>query len=924
MAFTDSSWVEVQAFIDGAWVNITADADDVDGGGRISGTQGVVIKRGRPRGAKRANAGECNFTIFNRDGKYASRNPRSPYFGLLPLNTPVRVKANPYESYLRCESATDNSIAVTGPDSATLDITGDMELRIDFEPDQNAGVYHYAIAAKYLITGSQRSWLFALDKGYPVFRWSPDGTLGSLRTVTATAPLPDGRTCLKMQFDANNGAGGATVTFYTATSIDGTYTQLGSSITGAPTSSIFSGTAPVTITAIGDGNVGIQTDSSKKFQGKIYTLRIYSNLTGTLAGEAKFSNLEPGTTSYNDGTTTWTIQSPGYIASDKIRFYGSIPRWPVSAAVDGRNKYSAITAYGLLQSLSQDSLTLNSAMYDFYVAIPTLVGYWPCEDGTDSTQLTSALTTARPALAANVEYASVDTLSGSRAVMNITEDSRVTGRFVTVASTGVATFTLAIFMDQAPATDCVIFNVTTSTGLSFKFTVGTISYITQVYDVDGTLLSSANTGFGAGVEPGNWVVTVIEMAQSGADVTWVTNWRALDTTIGYFQNGTAASVTLGRLSSWSIPGLTAGHGLTTCAIGHIAGDSQDDSFLEGTHLSSFRGYINETEVARLVRLGSANGITVRIQGDTSRGTPMGVQGSNNTLLGHFEECAEAGRGLLYESRFDGALVYMMRSEMENYYARAVGYASGAFLGARQDDDIEPVNYVTVTRTNGGSSTAITETGSRSVTNIGVKSDPQTLNLATDAQTFDVAKWIRHIGSWDEESWLDIEFELAKPIILNNSALLAHMYGFDLGKALLITDPPDYLPVREPECMIDEYTEQLLRLSHSLILQTSPARMFGTASFIDNRVRVSSNASYLTSAIDDNDVSFSVSSDSLYTEWNDPGVDFYLAVSNGKERMTVTAISGSGPWTFTVTRGSPAFAHEADADVRLWDHRVMGY
>lgn len=925
MAFTDSSWIEVQALINGVWTNITADADDDDGGGRISGTNGVSIKRGRPRNARRANAGECNFTIFNRDGKYASRNPRSPYFGLLPLNTPVRVIANPYESYLRCESATATSVAAFATDSATLDITGDIELRIDFEPDHGAGVYTYSTVGKWDTTGNQRSWYLFISGGIPLLWWSPDGTSGNARFVSATESLPDGRISLKVQLDVNNGAGGVTARFYTATSIDGTYAQLGSDVTSATTSSIFSSTADVTFTADHNGTNGdLLYANGKKFQGKIFEFRMYSNLTGTLAAKADFSDLEPTDVSYSDGTTTWLTIEPGYIASDKIRFYGSIPRWPVSSAVNGRNKYSPIVAFGKLQELSQGALNLDSAMYSFYSAIDTLAGYWPCEDGTDSTQLSAVVPGSRAATALNVTYAATDTLPGSRAVINITESSRITGRFAGKAATGVAAFTVAFFFDAAPAVDCTVFYVTTSTGLSFKFSVGTTTYYTQVYAPDGTLLDDVNTGYGTGAEPGNWIVVVIELSQDGADVDWVTNWRTLDPAIGYFQSGTAAGVTLGSLAGFTLPGLGVGHGLSTAAIGHIAGDTSIDNFLESAHNRSFRGYVGETEVARLVRLGTDNGITVRIIGDTARGTEMGAQSASNTLLGHFEECAEAGNGLLFESRFDGSLMYLMRSEMENYYTRTVSYTSGAILDANQDDDIEPVNYVTITRNAGGSSTAVTETGPRSVDNIGIKTDPRTLNLYEDDQTRDVAEWIRHLGSWDEESWLAIKFALAKPIIRDDPTLLAHMHGFDLGKVLLITNPPDYLPVREPECLVDEYEEELTRLQHVITFQTSPARVFKTASFVDGRVRVSSSASYLVSGIDDNDVSFSVDSDSPYTDWNDPGTDFYLSVSNDKERMTVTAISGTGPWTFTVTRGSPAFSHLANAVVKLWDHRVIGY
>lgn len=929
MAFTDSSWVQVEAFINGNWVNITADTDDVDGGGRVSGTKGVTIKHGRSLGAQRANSRECDYTIFNRDGKYAGRNPRSIYWGLLLLNTPMRVKALPYESYAQFHSATETSAAAYALDGAALDITGDIELRLDFEPEQgvgefNGGIYSYTVVAKWWPDGNQRSWILVISGGIPVLWWSPDGTFSNARTLNATDRMPDGRISLKVQLDVNNGAGGVSATFSTAPTIDGTYTQLGSVATSAGTSSIFSSTADVTFTADHNGSVGLQYSNTQKFQGKIYCFRMYSNLTGTLAAEADFSNMEPGEATYSDGTTTWFINNndEGYIASDKIRFYGYIPKWPVAAA-DSVNVYSNIHAFGLFNVLSNGAMELDSPMYRYYSTIATLLSYWSGEDGTDATRLSASDTSTRPASAIDVTFAAQGDLPGSRDLLTITTTSNIKGQFKPYTSTSEWAFTFCMYLNATPAADVPLMYISTSTGVQVKFTVGTTTYLTQIFDVDGTLLSSQNTLYGAGAEPGQWIIMVFEFEQSGGNIVWATNWRTTNPGLGYAHGATFAG-TLGRLTGFTIPSVPAAASLSTLSIGHIAGNTSVDDFLSSAHIDSFRGYVGETDIERVRRLGGELGIFFIIRGGPNDGVAMGKQGIK-TALGLFDDCAAAGRAVLIETRFTSGFTYITRRELSDYYTRNIDFSGGELLDAKVDDDnMPPVNYVTVTRDAGGSSTAITTTGPRSISAIGTFGDPQTLNLFEDEQTRDTAEYMRHIGSWDEERWTGLRFELAKPVIRDDPALLAAMHGFDLLKGLRILNPPDYLPVREPECLIEEYTEVLTRLSHALELNTSPARPYLVASFIDERVRVGTSESKINANINSSTTTLVVKSSSVHTQWEFDS-NFYISVSDDKEKMQVTAISGtSSPWTLTVVRGSPSFSHLEDAAVRLWDQRVIGY
>ena len=65
-----------------SWVDITAD---------VRATEKVVISRGRANEAAHPDASTMTLKLNNRHGKYSPRNPRSPYFGRLGRNTPIRV-----------------------------------------------------------------------------------------------------------------------------------------------------------------------------------------------------------------------------------------------------------------------------------------------------------------------------------------------------------------------------------------------------------------------------------------------------------------------------------------------------------------------------------------------------------------------------------------------------------------------------------------------------------------------------------------------------------------------------------------------------------------------------------------------------------------------------------------------------------------
>jgi len=158
---------------------------------------------------------------------------------------------------------------VSCPDTAALDITGDIDVRVKLS---TPALVRGGLVSKCWVAG-QRSWLFEIYDGQLILKWSTDGTsLASSNSGASVVPWAAGTVYwVRATLDVDNGAGGRTVAFYT--SLDGaTWTTLATS-TSAGTTSIFAGTDPLTI----------GTASTFKF----YAAEVRSGIGGTVVASWK-------------------------------------------------------------------------------------------------------------------------------------------------------------------------------------------------------------------------------------------------------------------------------------------------------------------------------------------------------------------------------------------------------------------------------------------------------------------------------------------------------------------------------------------------------------------------------------------------------------------------------------------------------------
>lgn len=191
----------------------------------------------------------------------------------------------------------------TTPDTAALDVVGDLTLEVDFTPTTFPPAAAQCLIAKYNTAG-QRSYRLRLEtNGRPTLFTSTDGvTALPAATATATPSLTSGRVAIRCEIDVDVGGTNRTVRFYTAPTSAGTFTQLGADVTTAGTTTIFNGSAPLELAAITSG-------TAENFAGRIHRAIVKNGVAGagTNVADARAKDHPDGAVTFFDDTgLTWT------------------------------------------------------------------------------------------------------------------------------------------------------------------------------------------------------------------------------------------------------------------------------------------------------------------------------------------------------------------------------------------------------------------------------------------------------------------------------------------------------------------------------------------------------------------------------------------------------------------------------------------
>jgi hypothetical protein len=818
--------ITVELQINGTWTDISGDVRTQGGTDAIRTDRGI-----KASGGTVADAATCSMTLDNNSGNYSNRNPTSPYFGFLGRNTPLRVGVAFGTPWLNVsEGGTEHA---TTPDAANLDITGDIDIRLDFEPavwgdyrDHSGGVGlgDTDLIGKEVLTGNQRSWrLLLTDQGRLNFGWSPDGVAVIFAESTTPLSLPPyTRLSVRATLDVDNGASGNTVTFYTSTTAgtSGPWTQLGSPVITAGTTAIFNSTAPL---EVGD----IAETAFVSLAKKIYKAEVRSGIAGTVVANPNFEGQAVGATSFADtapSPRTWTVAA-GALTNVYRRFVGEVSEWPPQWDTGGKDVTTPITASGILQRYNQSKTVLQSTLRRRIPSLATLTAYWPMEEGATATQAASPIAGVQPMQVTGFTWAADSSLAGSGPLPQLAPPSTMTARVPSVAP-GDWQVECVYKLGTLPAAPTLMMQVSLSggTGAQVQFLVGVAVARIQVLDSTGTVVATADSTPDHFTD--NWGRLQIKMST----VTGVVTARVAWLVIGASTAGNVAAAFTGTPGAVTKVAGLWDSGFSGMSIGHL-GVFPFSSV--SPYDSADIAFDGETAAARLSRVAVEQAVPLSIAARTADTELVGPQ-AQDTFLNVITSAAQTDEGMLHEAReFLGircrgrASLYNQPSALDLPY---VATPQALMAPLKPVDDLQGVrNDSTVTRLNGSSGRSVVTTGPLSTLppplGIGTGYDENvTLNLHSDDQTALHAGWRTHIGTWDEARFPQVNLSLEK-----NPALIPAVCRIDTGSRMRITPPLlKQLPPDAIDQLVLGYEENISQFSWRLAFACQPYGPYGVA------------------------------------------------------------------------------------------------
>lgn len=902
--------VKVELYLNSVWTDITSYVMSRD-----QPTQVIQITRGRRNESTTSDPALCVMQLNNRDGRFTPRNPVGAYYGTIGRNTQLRVSV-PTSAYLTLAAASDT---VTTPDSVPLSITGDLQVVVDAYSRNWTSSYN--LVGKYTTTANQRSWWLGINAGYLRLITSVAGTADTV-TATSTVPIPaawTGRRAFKATMQVNNGAGGNTVTFYTADYAGGTWTQLGAAVVTAGTTSIFDSTAPLTV-----GGTTTMPIVSGAGPERVFSVEVRSGIAGTIVASPDFTAQTALAATFADAqANTWTVNATSSLAVD-YRFWGEVSEWPQAWDQSLVDRWVTVTATGILRRIGARKKEVRSAYYrgctSKVAPVTNLTGYWSMEDAVGSTSMASGMTGGRAMTWTGTPVLASDSTSfPCSAPIPVVGTGVFTG-VIPGGSSGVTNQVRVLIAVPAAGTtnNSVLLRVnTTGTATRWDVVYTTGGNLTlNAYDSTGTLLATS------GAVAFNVDGTSIRLNVAMMYILGVQYWEMSTLNPGSTTGGTTGATVIAGQTVTGITGIvlnTTGNA-NACTMGHATVQNYYTSIFDLDAMLD--AHNTEQSGARLQRLCAEESITLRYVGNPYDTAVMGRQ-TQMTVLDLLHECETADQGVLFEDREAFGLAYRSRRSLSAQPSSLDLSFTGADLSAFTpiDDDQLTVNDVTTTRKNGSSARVTLTSGALSTLDppngVGVYDAGVTVNLAADNQCWPDASWRLALGTVDESRYPSALVQTARSNFTTSHALTSRVRRFDVGDRLVVSSFPTGLPPDPADQLGFGLTETLGQYAldvSAFCVPSSPYRsgVYGVA--VD---RYDGGFSTLNGAHNSSTTSLSVAT-SAGGLWTHGDGDFDILV--GGERMTVTAVAGAAsPQTFTVVRSVNGVvkAHSTAAPVRLF-------
>jgi hypothetical protein len=238
------------------------------------------------------------------------------------------------------------------PDASTLDITGDLDLRVYMSLDSYNFTSTLTLLSKDNLTAGTRS--YSLDivntgsgNGALQLTWTTDGSTGTRVVKQSTVNVNTVGVAgvpiwLRGTLDVDNGAVGNDVKFFTSS--DGsTWTQLGTTVTTIGTTSVYAGTSDVQIGAVAN---------LQHITGNLYNAQILNGIAGTKVLDVNTSIIGSGSATTFNALTGQTVTINRSTSGKKIAVV-THPVW-----LFGTDDYMEVADNAFLDFAATDSFTL--------------------------------------------------------------------------------------------------------------------------------------------------------------------------------------------------------------------------------------------------------------------------------------------------------------------------------------------------------------------------------------------------------------------------------------------------------------------------------------------------------------------------------------------------------------------------------------
>ncbi|MFD0344003.1 hypothetical protein ACFVH0_35955 [Streptomyces sp. NPDC127117] len=878
-----------ELFYDGQWNNISSDMRESDP---------VTITRGVSSEGNRTDPSVATATLDNRHGRYSPRNPLSPLFGKIGRNTPWRFSVAAGAPWAAMPGgATDRLVT---PDAAALDVTGDLDLSMDLAADNWRKPQ--MLAARYaLSTGNNRCWIFELaESGALIFMWSPDGTFANRVDVTSTLPVPaysGQRMAVRVTLDVNNEAGGRTVRFYTARTMNGPWVQLGADRTATGTTALLGGTASLEVGRCLEFNQLPNGGFLYSLAGRVYGLRLRNGIEGAAAVNLDVAQAAVGATSWTDASgRPWSTAGSVTLTNRHVRMVGEVPAWPPARDLSGADATTPIAPAGIMRRLGAGNKPLDSALRRFIMGNAPLE-CWPLTDGAQATQgasLHGGPAAVPLAIEAKPQWSKGELADWIEPVMLCP-----TGTFGTLTATppatGTASWSVDVFrsgrglserleiQDQGQGTDAdprltwlLYFQQVPNQILVFRDRQVTDSFTTTFL---GTIAAPGifddsphhirfTTEVGASTTA--WSVYIDgTLNTSGVDSVKGQALRRINFLWDLDDDLAKDPVSLGYITCWGPSGPTAA-----------------DMY------RAYSGFPGEYASTRMLRVAAEQGVRASMSGEETAATRLGIQ-KRAKLLDAFAIVAETDLGYALEQRDARALIYRGRDTLYNQEpVFTLDYSAGLISAPFKptDDDKLTENDVTVVRDGGGFSTAVLESGRMSVLDppegVGRYDVARTLSLETDAQTADHAYWRMHLGTYDGLRYTRITINLGNP---RAYALIDSIYRADVGDLIRLTNLPADHPPDDVDLIVRGYTEEIGATGWTITFNCAPGSPWTVGVMDDPTLgRADTEKSQLTAAVSATATVLSVGTTTGPVWTADPG-EAPWDITAGGEVMTVVGV-----------------------------------